>query len=63
MFGELLAGFDGAEMGVVMRVGRPFSTDVQVTVRVARGRAESVALETGECLECALGRATDLRAE
>ena len=63
VFGELLAGFDGAEMAVVMRVSRPFSTDVQVTVRVARGRAESVALVTGACLECALGRATDLRAE
>ena len=63
LFGELLAGFDGAETAVVMRVGRPFSTDVQVTVRVARGRAESVALEVGECLECALGRATDLQAE
>jgi hypothetical protein len=63
LFGELVAGFDGAEMAVVMRVSRPFSTDVQVTVRVVRGRAESVALETGKCLECALGRATDLRAE
>ena len=52
LFGDLRAGFDGAETAVVMRVSRPFSTDVQVTVRVARGRAESVAVETVECLEC-----------
>jgi hypothetical protein len=55
LFGDARAVTKGALASILLRIFRPHGTDLQIVVRVEGNATSLSAVETHECLECALG--------